>query len=274
MRLFTRSDAAPQSFVALCLLSIILILFVDGTRFDAFVRRHVEMIVHPLFVFTRFSEKALDYTRGHIHSVDYLVKENKRLKRELLSMGLLQARNRQLSLVNEEYAELLKITSEHNEDTVFARAFTRSQKLGNFRLFVNKGYEEGLSVGDVAFDAKGILGQIISVRAHMAEVMLLTDAQHALPVIVGEQHHNFILGGIGRTDILRITTVLPQHEVKLGDKVYTSGMAKRFPRGYYIGDVAAISDESYDRQIYIDVKPRSNFNVIGYMLIQTHTKPR
>jgi rod shape-determining protein MreC len=73
------------------------------------------------------------------------------------------------------------------------------------RLVLDAGSRQGVRLGQAVIDAGGLLGQVIEVRRPPSTVLLLTDPDHAVPVMVARNGVRLI--AYGRGDRLELANV-------------------------------------------------------------------
>jgi rod shape-determining protein MreC len=113
------------------------------------------------------------------------------------------------------------------------------------RLMLNAGTRAGVRRGQAVIDAGGLVGQVIEATPTTAVVLLLTDPDHAVPVVVARTGVRLIVYGAGRSDVLELRNVPLSSDVRAGDVLITSGLGGRFPPGFPVGTIAALRpDES------------------------------
>jgi hypothetical protein len=122
------------------------------------------------------------------------------------------------------------------------------------------GHAEGVAKGQVVLSGEGLVGRVMQVGIHSSRVLLITDINSRLPVLVGESGTRAIMAGNngGRPRLLYLGA---KSGVAPGDKVVTSGDADAFPVGLPIGTVARVQDGvvevephmSGDRLLYVRI---------------------
>jgi rod shape-determining protein MreC len=70
-----------------------------------------------------------------------------------------------------------------------------------------------------------------------AVVIAITDADHAVPVMVARSGFRAILFGQGNDSRLSLANLTPSDDIKAGDVLLTSGLGGRFPPGIPVGVV-------------------------------------
>src|SRR5690606_24876210 len=128
------------------------------------------------------------------------------------------------------------------------------------RLVLDAGSRDGVVQGQSVIDAGGVVGQIIAVRPSTATVLLLTDPDHAVPVIVARSGVRLVAYGKGRSDRLQLANIPLSSDVQVGDAVITSGLGGRFPAGFPVGTVTALHPDDSHAFLVGDVAPAAQLD--------------
>ena len=103
------------------------------------------------------------------------------------------------------------------------------------RVLVDKGAQDGVFVGQAVLDAGGVFGQVARVGQLTAEVILVSDATHAIPVQVNRNGLRTVAVGTGDLGRLKLPYLPTSADVVVGDLLVTSGLGGGFPAGYPVG---------------------------------------
>src|SRR4051812_16067094 len=103
------------------------------------------------------------------------------------------------------------------------------------RLLVNRGGNSGVHKAQPVITGEGVLGQVYRIGPFSSEIILITDAEHALPVQVLRSGVRSIALGTGRATALELPYVPQNYDVKVGDVLVTSGLDGVFPFGLPVG---------------------------------------
>jgi hypothetical protein len=96
-------------------------------------------------------------------------------------------------------------------------------------------------IGGVVINSKGIVGQIINDRG-LQETLLLTDADHVIPIVSGQYFCNAKGSGMpGKISCTYSSLIWPNKIIK-GQNFYSSGLGGVYPRGILIGHVSKIEN--------------------------------
>ena len=108
------------------------------------------------------------------------------------------------------------------------------------RLLVNKGKQDEIFDGQAVLDARGLLGQVSRAGPWSAEIILITDPEHAVPVQLARNGLRSIAVGAGNSGELLLPYLPVNSDVKAGDLLVTSGLGGVFPAGYPVAVVTGI----------------------------------
>ena len=176
-------------------------------------------------------------TRAH------LTRENRNLRNELLIANARLTRLQTAAADNAQLRALLGATESRGLDVQLAPILDIDLDPVRQRLVLDAGSRDGVHIGQAVIDAGGLMGQIIETTPSHSTVLLLTDPDHAVPVVVARNGVRLIV--YGRGDHLELSDVPLNTDVKQGDVIVTSGLGGRFPAGFPVGTVTGLrSDDS------------------------------
>ena len=108
------------------------------------------------------------------------------------------------------------------------------------RFSINRGLGDGVYVGQALLDANGVVGQIVGVEAFTSEAVLISDADHAVPVSVNRNGLRTIAVGTGDSGRLSLPYLTNSADIGPGDLLVSSGLGGVFPSGYPVGRVLEV----------------------------------
>lgn len=130
---------------------------------------------------------------------------------------------------------------------------------------VNAGAAQGVQAGFPVVDADGLVGRVVGVGEKASRVLLLTDINSRIPVVVGHGEARAILVGDNGPQP-RLVYVAGHARIESGDVVATSGVGGVFPRGMRIGTAVLAGDG-------VRVKPDAALASLEYVSILFHEDP-
>ena len=96
-------------------------------------------------------------------------------------------------------------------------------------MVINSGARDGVMLNQAVVDGNGVLGQVARVGPWSAEVILVTDPEHAIPVQVTRNSLRSIAVGSGNSGELLLPYLAVNSDVKSGDLLVSSGLGRRVP---------------------------------------------
>ena len=127
-------------------------------------------------------------------------------------------------------------------------------------VLISAGHSDGVKAGHAVMAGPGLVGRVVEIGARSANVLLLTDLNSRIPVIVGDQAKRAILAG-DNTDITHLDLLSGTVGVEVGMRVITSGHGGKLPPGIPIGRVSVVDGER------IAVQPFVNFSRLEHVVV-------
>jgi len=165
-----------------------------------------------------------------------LEQENLTLKGRLQRFLALQAENTRLR-------DLLGSSFQLSDRLLVAELLQVELDPYRQQVLVDKGARSGVYVGQPVLGARAVMGQVVVVNPLTAIVLLITDADHALPVRISRNGLRTIAMGTGRINRLWLPHLPKNADVEVGDLLVTSGMGGVFPAGYPVARVIEVADD-------------------------------
>ena len=160
--------------------------------------------------------------------------------------------------------ELLSLKEKTNFPTIPARVIGRVP--GSHTFVINKGKKQGVKVGKAVITPDGLVGQVIKSEGNIAIVMAITHPKSGVGAIVQSSRDMGVIQGRG--DNILILSFLPSNaNLKPGDQILTSGMGDIYPKGIPIGTVIRVLKEESTSSLWAEVEPSVNFNRIEEVLV-------
>jgi len=172
-----------------------------------------------------------------------LAEDNQRLRNELL---LASARQARLLVEAGEAARLRGLLGALEDDGLemqLAPVLDAELDPTRQRLLLAAGSRAGIVPGQSVIDAGGLLGQVIATTPTTASVLLVTDLDHAIPVLVVRSGVRLTAYGSGRSDRLELRNIPHSSDINVGDTLVTSGLGGRFPPGFPVGTVVQLTPD-------------------------------
>jgi rod shape-determining protein MreC len=236
----SRDNAPGPRFAFFALLSLALMYFDQRGGWISSMRYYLEAATQPIQMLVNSPRSAAGWFGEVFDSRETLRAEITRLKTRERELSLAQMRfealeheNAQLRALNGAMPEL--VTRQQVGEVVGLELNPLRQ-----RLLVNKGKRDEIFAGQAALDARGLLGQVSRVGPWSAEIILITDPEHAVPVQLARNGLRSIAVGAGNSGELLLPYLPVNSDVKAGDLLVTSGLGGVFPAGYPVAVVTGI----------------------------------
>lgn len=268
-----RALAQRFSFLLLVLASIALMMVgkiesvsVDSARArvtDAFAPI-LDAISRPAATAARVVESAVELE----NSFD----ENQRLKAE--NARLLQWKQAALRLEaeNNSLRSLLRVRPEPSVNYIAARVIATPGSSFVRTLVVTAGKRDGVRKGQAALAGAGLVGRVIEVGEWSSRVLLLTDINARIPVILSNTRQRSILAG-DNSDQAKLLYLPPDSPIQVGERVVTSGDGGLFPPGLPVGVVTAVSERGVRVLPSADLARVEHLRLVDFGLPSTDLDP-
>ena len=238
------------------------------------LRAQANLVAQPLWSIAGLPARMGDALSQNAATRSGLVAENRTLRNALLISGARLARLQTAAAENARLRGLLGADRRGGLDVQLAPILDIDLDPTRQRLVLDAGSRDRVSVGQSVIDAGGLVGQIIAVRPGTSTVLLLTDPDHAVPVMVARTGVRLVAYGKGRSDRLALPNIPLSSDLKVGDVLITSGLGGRFPAGFTVGTVAALHPDDSHAFLVGDVVPAAQLDRGRDVLLLRERGPR
>jgi rod shape-determining protein MreC len=223
-----------------------LALLVADARFGVLapLRQVVAVVLYPLL---RVATAPLSLARraGELlvtHSA--LREENARLSRERLADAVALQQLEALRAENRRLRELLGARERIAATATAAEVLYAARDPFSRKIVIDKGLQAGVHAGQAVVDADGVVGQVTRAYPWLAEVTLLTEKGHAVPVQNLRSGLRGVVFGLGRDELLELRFMPLNADVQPGDRLVTSGIDGTYPPGLAVAEVARVERDA------------------------------
>ena len=228
-------------FATCAVLSFLCISIDHSNDHLAAIRSALSVLVYPVQYVVNAPVQFGAEVAGNLRTRRHLIEQNDRLKSDNLLLSSKAQRYAALKQENERLRALLDSSSTFQPQVIAADVLAIETTPSARQIVVNKGSNQGVFVGQPMLDAYGVIGQVVHVGPFSSTALLITDPRHALPVLINRSGLRAIAVGGEIPDRLSLSFVSPNADVRVGDLVVTSGLGRRFPAGYPVGQVTDVS---------------------------------
>lgn len=178
--------------------------------------------------------------------------ENAQLREENARLMQWQLVARSLDAENRELRRLLQVPGDPPLGFITGRVVANAG--GSFvqSVLVLAGTADGAAKGHAVVAPEGLVGRVTDIGERAARVLLLTDMNSNVPVVIENSRERAIAAG-DNSPRLRLLFLSPAAQPQIGDRVVTSGHGGVFPPGIPVGAVVGFRDGLPLIQPFVDV---------------------
>jgi len=201
-----------------------------------------------------------------IHDLAALRAENVRLNEDNARLQHWQTVARELD--NENRALKAQLNYLPDPDSAFITARVIGDTGGAFvhSMLLNVGTKDGVRKGQAVIAGENLVGRIAEVGDRSARILLLTDINSHIPVVVESSRAKAILSG-DNSDRARLNYLAPNSNAVVGSRIVTSGHGGAFPPGLPVGVIASTQDG------IMRVEPFVHRNQLEYVTVVDYGLP-
>tara|TARA_Y100000817_G_C16733700_1_gene489188 strand:+ start:230 stop:901 length:672 start_codon:yes stop_codon:yes gene_type:complete len=200
-----------------------------------------------------------------IYEIQNVYEENQKFK----DMQLLDSASFQemvsMKLKIAQYEKLLNASSDIEFDFITSRIVGDFSNNFNSTLIINAGKEVNVELDMPVSGSNAIIGRISHVSENLARVLLLSNVNSRIPVILSDKGYDGILIGQGRENPT-VKFIEDIEKISIGDLVTTSGKGGIFPPFQLIGQVVGKKINEIEISLFEDIPSLSHVKLLNYKL--------
>ncbi len=220
----------------LVLLAVFVLWRIDNPRVERLRAALVDRVV-PSFDWALVPVTKLAGMIEDFQSYARIYEQNQELRRELQQMKAWKEAALQLEQENAKLLDLNNVRLDPKLTFITGVVLADSGSPFRQSVIINIGARDGIIDGWAATDGLGLVGRISGVGSRTARVILLTDSNSRIPVVVQPSGQRALLAGDNSPRPLLEFLENPEL-VRPGDRVVTSGDGGVFPAGLLVGQAA------------------------------------
>ena len=265
---FFHRGPSPLTRLAVFGLLSLALLFADTRyRYLENIRRGAAIVLYPMQRLVQMPGDALAYVGTYFSSQRALADDNAALKEKLLGEAPIVQGYPLVEHENAQLRALLKLETRVPVAATAAEVLYSSRDPFTQKLFVDKGEAAGVQAGRAVIDSVGVIGQVTRVFPYMAEVTLVTDKDHAVPVKVERTGVRTVMYGAGAARPPELRYLSPSVEIEPGDRLVTSGIDGTYPPGLAVAQVLSVERETGQSFAHVTCKPLAGTDNSAQVLI-------
>lgn len=234
------------SVIAITFLVIVVVVLQKNPSVLNSVNKTFLIVADPFSrIFISVSNK-VKHAGDFVDNLFVAQEENEQLKKLLFRLETDNANLQELMAENNRLKDLLEFKeAQKNYKMKLARIISRdaSQLKGN--ITIGLGAKEGIREYMPVVSEKGLVGSVLTVNDHSAQVQLITHPFSAVGALVQRAESRLVgivTGDVGNNNRLNFSNLSKESDVVIGDVLVTSGFSGAYPKGLKIGRVESINN--------------------------------
>ncbi len=252
---------------------VVMVLDHRGGYLDT-ARLWMSAAANPIYTVVQAPYQAWTWLTDSFADRSRLRTENEQLSEQLRAARTRMLRFDSLTEENRRLREIREASKGVSERTLIAEIINVSVQPFRHMVVINKGADDGVFRGQPVLDAFGVVGQVIQVGKSTATLMLITDAEHAVPVQVNRNGIRSIAVGTGEAAKLSLPYMTVESDVRRGDLLVSSGLDQIFPAGYPVATVTKVERNANDTFATVEARPLAQLDRDREVLLLWADKPQ
>ncbi len=191
--------------------------------------------------------------------------ENHRLREQVERLQNWQMTARRLEAENSSLRTLLNVSPEPSLAYASARVIGDSGGAFVRSVLVDAGASQGVKRGQPAINSDGLIGRVAEVGERSSRVLLITDLNSQVPVVLETSRERAILSG-DNSARPKLVLLASSARPSPGERVVTSGVGGVFPPGLPIGLIASAGDGPPRVLPFVDFHRLEHLRLVDYGL--------
>ncbi len=259
--------------VITALILVIVPTVLSAMGLSDYVRGALQTVASPFQAAFTWVADAVAGFGEYFTAFDELAAENEALRKKLDEANDQLYNARLLEEENEWLRNYLGLKRLHT-DYRFEEATVIGREGGNSItvLTLNRGSLHGIEKGMPVLTDGGIVGAVVEVSATWCRVETLLETASAVGAYVERSAQSGIVSGSFSlaAEGLCVMNYLPDGaDIRIGDRILTSGISSVYPPGLYIGEVTAVQPDPYSRTVTAEITIAVNPHALSRVMILT-----
>lgn len=191
--------------------------------------------------------------------------ENIALKNENRELLQWQSAAKAMEAENASLKELMHVVASRKSNYITARIVSDLGGPYVHSALLAGGAEQGIRKDQPVINERGLIGRVIETGKTSARVLLLSDMNSRVPVMMESSREKGILSG-SSDGAPRLTYLPADTHIEAGERIVTSGDGGVFPQGIAVGIVESVEKNGIRVQLFADPGRAEFVSVVDYAL--------
>jgi len=193
---------------------------------------------------------------SHLTATGYKA-ENERLRKRILELEMERNRILEAEATNQQLRDLLDFRAHLPAASITAAIIASSASNWFQSCTIDKGTADGVRKGMSVVTPLGVVGRVVDAAARSAKVLLLTDPNSGIDVMVQRTRaRGIVSGSLENGTVLKY--IKRTEDIQVGDRLITSGLDGVFLKGWIVGTITKLRKETLGLFQVIEVMPAVN----------------
>ena len=266
IKIFELKVLLRRVFVLILFLSSFFFILLSKTDNSVIngINKVVLEITGPILQVVELPARMAHRIYTYFYDISHIYTDNMQLREENKQMLILQNKVRTLEVENQLLSRLLNYVPPAEADFMSAKIIAESGDNFTNMLLVYIGNEQ-VEKGQIVLSDASVIGSVDKVGTHYAKIILVTDINSKIPVVIERTRARGILSG-NNTENPDLIFMRSISDVQEGDIVVTSGVGGIFPAGLPIGFVSSIINGEIKVETMADLSRIEYVRIVNYGL--------
>jgi len=262
-----RGGSAGFRFTLYAAVAVVVMYLDQHQHYLEQVRYLLQAAAYPIQLAVNSPPAAWRWIGQSFESRERLQAENARLRAAQRDLELRSMRYEALARENGELRGLRAALPPVADRWLAAEIVSIQLSSLRQRLLIDRGAVNGVFKAQAVLDDRGLIGQTTHVGPWSAEVILITDPEHAVPVRIERTGLRTIAVGAGDATSLALPYLPANADIKSGDLLVTSGLGGVFPEGYPVARVTEVHRDAVQPLAQVRAEPLAHVDTDSEVML-------
>jgi rod shape-determining protein MreC len=262
-----RSGSAGFRFTLYAAFAVVIMYLDQRQHYLERLRYVLQAVAYPVQLAVNSPPAAWSWLRQSFEAREKLQAENASLRARQRDLELRSMRYEDLARENAELRGLRAALPPVADRWLPAEIVNVQLSSLRQRLLIDRGAANGVFRAQAVLDDRGLIGQTTHVGPWSAEVILITDPEHATPVRIERTGLRTIAVGGGDATYLALPYLPANADIKTGDLLVTSGLGGVFPQGYPVARVTEVHREAVQPLAQVRAAPLAHIGTDSEVML-------
>ncbi len=270
-----RNFVKTRFFAALVVVALVLtivpsVLYAMGVGNAA--RDLVNTVLSPFTRGFAYITDALDGFSSYFTEFDRVVEENKQLKEHIAELEDKVYKAEATEGMNEWLYDYLELRREHTDYSFEAATITGGGSNYMDVFIIDRGISHNVRADMPVITNEGIVGYVVEAGNDWSKVVTMLESSYAVGAYVERSGELGVVEGdygLAREGLCVMKYLKADSDIKVGDRILTSGFGSVYPRDLTVGYVERIETDNNNRSITAYIRPAASVDDLSRVMVIT-----